>query len=329
MLHQLQQLMGSPSAFNKLEITSVVVVAIVAGMVIGGLVGTPRRIAGVPLGYSIASRRTGESRVQRTSRSNADRTSGVAFAGWSGAGRGDSRGSGQWVNLSAAATYQAAGFPHMPAHIPSQQQPYTQPYTLQHTMVPTTMLPLAALPSAASPPQGPHSPVSLAAPQSPASMVAPQSPAYLVAQPLASMASPQSEASAVAPQSPASIAPQSPVALVAPQSPAFLLMAPQSPAAPQSDGSPLLELQPVAFLPGIYQATTYRLDVTGRPDTDEEGRARPLWRLGNVLFSAARGKTARAVTPPAGSPPVDAARPGRHRASRNKRVKRTDKWMRD
>lgn len=308
-MHLLQQLMGSPSAFNKLEITSVVVVAIVAGMVIGGLVGTPRRVAGVPLGYSSASGRTGGSRTQRTSRSNADRTSGVSYAGWSGAGQGASRGSGQWVNLSAAATYQAAGFPHTPAHIPSQQQ-----YALQHTMVPTTMLPLAALPSGGSP-------------QSPVSVVAPQSPAYLVAQPPSSNAPEPAEA--VAPQSPASVAPQSPVALVAPQSPGFLLMAPQSPAAPRSDGSPLLELQPVAFLPGIYQATTYRLDATGRPDTDEESRIRPLWRLGNVLFSAARGKTARAITPPAGSPPMDAARPGRHRASRNKRVKRTDKWMRD
>jgi hypothetical protein len=154
---------------------------------------------------------------------------------------------------------------------------------------------------------------------------------------------------------------------LAPQSPAFLLAAPLSPAVPlspatpllvspgavqpgpwqpgtwqpgtwqpgtwQSGASPLVELQPVAFLPGIYQATTYRLDVTGRMGADQaEGRNRPLWRLGNALFNAARGSTARAITPPAGSAPDDAARPGRHRASRSKRIRRSsitadNRWM--
>jgi len=297
MLHQLQHLMASPTAFSKLEFTSVVVVAVVTGMVLGGLAGTSRRAAAGPLGYTITSRGAAGSRMRRTTRSS----TGGAFGGaansyLAGAGLGDAlRGSAQWVNLNAAA-YQAGAFPqhspHIPSHIPAQ--------TLPATMFPTAMLPLAALPSAAPP-------VSILAPQSPASMVAPQSPASLVA-----------------PQSPASfVAPQSPVSLVAPQSPGYLIVA------PQSGGSPLLELQPVAFLPGIYQATTYRLDVTGRMDTDPASKIRPLWRLGNALFSAARGKTAWAITPPEDSCPAADARPGRHRASRSKRIRRNDKWMRN
>jgi len=291
MLHQLQHLMGSPTVFNKLEFTSVVVVAIVAGMVLGGLVGTagPRRIAGAPLGYSIASPRMGGSRAQRVTRSSADR---AAFAGWPGAGPdGTSHGSGQWVNLSAAATY----------------------------LAPTTMLPLAALPSAASLSQVPQQSHMAYRPQVPQQsqvpVHGPQLPIH-------------------GPHLPVQ-APQSPVSLLAPQSPAFLLAAPMSPAIPLSPGGPsVVELQPVAFLPGIYQATTYRLDVTGRTDADVAGRIRPLWRLGNALFSVARGKAFRAITPPAGSPPPDAARPGRHRASQSKRMRRTsiidnDTWMRD
>ena len=303
----LQHLMGSPTAFNKLEFTSVVVVAVVAGMVIGGLAGTTRRATGVPHGYTISSRGAAGSRMRRTARSNADGAFGVGSGAVSsylaGVGlRGASRGSGQWVNLNAAANYQHGAFPQPPSHIPAQ--------TLPPTMLPTAMLPLAALPSAASP-------VSIVAPQSPPFMVAPQSPASLLA-----------------PQSPASfVAPQSPGSLVAPQSPAFLLVAPQSPATPlvvpSSGGPPLVELQPVAFLPGIYQATTYRLDVTGRLDADPAGKIRPLWRLGNALFSAARGKTAWAITPPAESSIPEGARPGRHRASRSKRIRRNDKWMRD
>jgi hypothetical protein len=319
MQHLLQQLMASPTAFSRLEVTSVVVVAIVAGMVIGGLAGTAgtrRRVAGAPLGYTIGSRGTGVSRGRRITQSNAGRTSGVAFGGWAGAGQmagqeHPSQGSGQWVNLSAAATY----------------------------LAPTTMLPLAALQSVASvaypgsPPQAPQSPVQ-----------GPHLPAQVRHLPVQG------------PHLPGQ-APQSPVSLLAPQSPAFLLAAPLSPAVPlspatpllvspgavqpgpwqpgtwQSGASPLVELQPVAFLPGIYQATTYRLDVTGRMDADQaEGRNRPLWRLGNALFSAARGSTARAITPPAGSAPDDAARPGRHRASRSKRIRRSsitadNRWM--
>jgi len=292
MLHQLQHLMGSPAVFSKLEVTSVVVVAIVAGMVLGGLVGTagPRRIAGAPLGYSIASPRMGGSRAQRVTRSSADR---AAFAGWPGAGPdGTSHGSGQWVNLSAAATY----------------------------LAPTTMLPLAALPSAASLSQVPQQSHMAYRPQVPQQsqvpVHGPQLPIH-------------------GPHLPVQ-APQSPVSLLAPQSPAFLLAAPMSPAIPLSPGGPsVVELQPVAFLPGVYQAAAYRLDVTGRMDADQAGGPiRPLWRLGNALFSAARGSTARAVAPPAGSPPDAAARPGRHRASRSKRIRRSsitgasDTWTR-
>lgn len=303
MLHQLQLLMGSPTVFSKLEVTSVVVVAIVSGMVLGGLVRTTgtRRAAGGPLGYPIASRGPGGSRTRRTMRSNADRpfngVSAVAFAGWQGAGpQGPPHGSGQWVNLAATATY----------------------------LAPTTMLPLAALPSAASPPQAPQLPG-----QGP--LLGPVQGPQLPNQ---------------APQLPWQ-GPQSPVSLLAPQSPAYLVAAPISPAIPLSPGtplvahpgmwppggSPLVELQPVAFLPGVYQAATYRLDVTGRADSDPAGsRIRPLWRLGNALFSTARSTTVRAITPPAGSPPDDATRPGRHRASNTKRMRRSsinsDTWMR-
>ncbi|HZM75615.1 MAG TPA: hypothetical protein VFC19_07800 [Candidatus Limnocylindrales bacterium] len=275
--------MGSPTVFSKLEFTSVLVVSIVAGMVLGGLVGTARRAAGVRFGYTIASRGTDVSRAQRTTRSSSDRVSGgggdrAPFPGWAGAGLDRaSLGSGQWVNLSAAATY----------------------------LAPTAMLPLAALPSGSPLVQAPQPPVQ--GPHPPVSLLAPQSPAYLLAAPL------------------------SPAIPLSPAGP------PGSPEAWQSGGSPLVELQPVAFLPGVYQATTYRLDVTEQTGADQAGGPiRPLWRLGNALFSAARGTTARAFTPPAGSPPSlsppavppthnpDAdARPGRHRASRSKRMRRT------
>jgi hypothetical protein len=322
MLQELQQLMGSLTVFSKLEVTSVVVVAIVAGMVIGGLAGTTRRTAVAPLGHTIISGRTVVSRVDGSrkvvSRTDGSRTDGsrgrpagysgtdtasglasaLAFAGWAGR---DSilPGSGRWTDLSATATYQAGGSPR----IPTQAKPAAMSF--QQTMVATTMLPLAALPSAGS----------RSAASSPAVW---SSPAFLQA----------------AQQSPAFplIAPQSPaVPLIAPQSPAVPLIASPggSPAAPPPGGSALMELRPVAFLPGIYQAAAYRLDDTGRSDAEPQARRRPLWRLGSALFSAARGRTARAIASPAGSPPPAAARPGRHRASHNKRVKRGDKWMRD
>jgi len=194
MLHQLQHLMGSPTVFSKLEITTVVIVALAAGMVLGGLAGTSRRLASVPHGYTPSLRgpvgggRAQDARLSRMdaiSNAASGVVSDVASAGWAGAGlTATPTGGGVWVTVAGAGTY-----------------------------------------------------------------------------------------------------------------------------------------QPGAQRPGVYQSAAYRSDAheavaIEQLDARPARKNRPLWRFGTALFSVARARAVRAVTPPAGTARAITARPGRHRASR-------------
>jgi hypothetical protein len=118
MLHQLQQLMGSPTVFSKLEITTLVIVALAAGMVLGGLVGTSRRLVSIPIGYTAVLRgpgRGGRGRDMRMSKmeelssgisSASSVLSDVASTGWAGAGlNAVSTGGGVWVAVAGDGKY--------------------------------------------------------------------------------------------------------------------------------------------------------------------------------------------------------------------------------